>query len=157
MSNVQTQTPPPNPPPVRTSATTCIVGCKLPHGLQCQIFSDDGKRVVASYTIKGMNDARIVGGYGLTEGIPAEFMADWLKRNENHPAVKNGSIFMHTDVRSAERRAKDGRELRTGIEPIDPLSTKETRKHGIVNDKESETAYRRQVAENPVRNRQIME
>lgn len=158
MNNAHAQTlTPPTPPKLNASATTCIVGCKLPHGLVCQIFSDDLKSVVESHTIKGMNDVRIVGGYGLTEGIPTEFMTEWLKRNKSHPAVANGSIFIHTSVQGAQARAKEGREIRSGLEAIDPMNRKDSRRHGIVNDKESDAAYRKQVAENPERNRQIVE
>lgn len=156
MSNANQQLQP-QPPKVtlESGATTCIVGCKTPHGLVCQLFSEDGKRVIASHTIKGMNSVRIVGGYGLTDGIPTEFMTEWLKRNAEHPAVANGSVFIHTSVRGAEARAKEGRAIRTGLEAINPLA--DGKKHGIVVDKESEAAYRKQVAENPMRDRQIVE
>lgn len=146
---------PPRPVSLDASATTCIVGCKTPHGLVAQLFSDDGKSVVKSFTIKGMNSARIVGGYGLTDGVPTDFMVEWLKRNAEHPAVKNGSVFIHTSVRGAEARAREGREIRTGLETIDPM--RDSRKHGLVVDKESEAAYRKQVAENPMRDRQVQE
>lgn len=146
---------PQQPQPPRVSPTTCIVGCKLPHGLQCELRSEDGKKVVAKFTMKGTNDARIVGGYGLTDGVPTEFMVEWLKRNSEHPAVVSGAIFMHDNVKGAESRAKEFRKLTTGMEAIDPL--KDNKKHGLVIDKEAEAAYRKQVAENPARNRQQIE
>lgn len=148
-------TPDPKKTEVRASPTTCIVGCKLPHGIILELKTDAG--IVVRHTLKGMNHRRIVGGYGLTEGIPTDFMMEWLKRNERHPAVANGSIFMHTDGRSAESRAKDGRLIRTGIEPIDPLDTKTQSRFKIAMDKAGEQAYRKQLAENPVRDRQHVE
>jgi hypothetical protein len=134
--------------------TTCIVGCKLPHGLTLELRTDDGK-VVGKHTLKGNNAARIVGGYGLTENIPIDFMNEWLKRNAEHAAVKSHAVFIHTNLRGAEARAKEGRELKTGLEPIDPLL--DARAKGLTVDKEAEANYRRQRAENPVRNRQQVE
>jgi hypothetical protein len=135
------------------SATTCVVGCKLPHGLHLELKNNDGE--VVRFSVKGMNSVRIVGGYGLTDGIPTEFMERWLKKNAKHPAVIGQSIFMHRDGRSAESRAKEGRGIRTGIEPIHPLE--DAKRFKIAVDKEAEKAYRQQVAENPVRERQIVE
>jgi hypothetical protein len=158
MSNQAQQRPNvPVPQVLERSAATCIVGCKTPHGLFLQLFADDGKTVIKSHRVKGMNANHIFGGYGLTDGIPVDFMTEWLKRNEELPVVKNNLVFMHTDPRSAEARAKEGRELRTGLESIDPLAKDITRKHGLVADKESEAAYRNQVAQNPLRDRQIQE
>jgi hypothetical protein len=145
----------PEPPKLETSATTCIVGCKLPHGLVCQLFSEDNKSVVESFTIKGANDSRIVGGYGLTQGVPTAFMMEWLKRNAKHPAVANGNIFIHTNVKSAEARAKDMREQRSGLEAINPIA--DAKKHGLAVDPVAEAAYKKQVQENPLRDRQIVE
>lgn len=136
------------------STTTCVVGCKLPHGLQCELRDKNGN-TTDRHVIKGMNDARIVGGYGITQGVPKSFMEEWFKRNFKHPAVVNGMIFMQTDTSSAEAQAKEGRDIRTGLESIDPL--KDGTRHGIVMDKESETEYRRQMQDNPVRDRQIVE
>lgn len=138
------------------SATTCVVGCKLPHGLILELRTKDGGEVVR-YTIKGMNDARIFGGYGLTEGIPTDFMEAWLAKNAKHPAVVNKSIFMHSSGRGAQARAKELRNERTGLEAIDPLNTETQSRFKIAMDKEGERAYRKQIAENPVRNRQIAE
>lgn len=152
--NAQTQQTP-QPLKIEAAAGYCIVGCKTPHGLICQLFSTDGKNVVASHTIKGMNSARIVGGYGLTDGVPMDFMKAWLEQNAEHPAVKNGAVFIHTNVKGAEVRAKEGRGIKTGLEAIDPLD--KARKTGLVIDKESEAAYRKQLAENPLRDRQIQE
>lgn len=136
------------------SPTTCIVGCKLPHGLTLELRTDDGK-VVGKHTLKGSNAARIVGGYGLTEGVPIAFMEEWLKRNADHSAVKAGSVFIHTNTRGAEARAKEGRNIRTGLEAIDPIL--DARAKGLTVDREAETLYRRQMAENPMRNRQQVE
>lgn len=160
-------TPTPTPPKPEGNASNgnpvCVVGCKLPHGLKMELFEKDAGgvlRVVASHTVKGHNDARIVGGYGLTPNVPTDFMEEWIKRNAEHPAVKNGSIFMQTGGKSAEARAKEGRGIRTGIEPVHPIEDAKRFKMdlGPQDEKQKhEAAYRKQVAENPVRNRQIVE
>jgi hypothetical protein len=142
------------------SATTCIVGCKLPHGIIVELFA--GKvgsdfRSVWKQKLNGMNAARIVGGYGLTEGVDRDRFTEWLKRNANHPAVVNRAIFMHTDAASARDVAKEGREIRTGLEAINPLDKSTKSQFKIALDEEGEKAYRKQVAENPVRERQIQE
>ena len=145
----------------KKSPTTCIVGCKLPHGLVLELFETDkdGKviRVTGRHTLKGANDSRIYGGYGLTDNIPTDFMEEWFKRNAKHPAVVNHSIFMHSDVNSARSRAKDGRDVNSGLGSINPLDKSTQSRFKIHMDKDGENAYRRQLAENPVRNRQIQE
>lgn len=145
----------------QASPNTCIVACKLPHGLKLELWDKPAgskvRSVVGSFTLKGSNASRTVGGYALTEGIPTEFMAAWFKQNGEHPAVKNGSIFMHSGVRDAEAQAKDGREIRTGLEAIDPLNGATQKRFGIGMDREGEAAYRKQVAENPMRDRQQAE
>lgn len=150
-SNQRLPTPP--PPTLEGSPNTCIVGCKLPHGLHLELKAKDGR--VRRFTLKGNNDSRIVGGYGLTDGVPTEFMTEWLRRNAEHPAVKNGMVFMHNDPRSAEAHAKERRGILTGLEPLDPIA--EVKNKRIQLDAEGEKAYRKQVAENPMRNRQIVE
>lgn len=152
--------PNPNPAPSKepykpqASADTYIVGCKLPHGLHLELFAPDGK-VIEAHKINGNNSRRIIGGYGLTDGIPRGFMDEWLERNANHPAVLNQSIFIHTNAKSAESAAKERRKERTGLEALDPIG--EAKKRGLVLDSDAERDYRKQQAENPDRNRQIQE
>ncbi len=138
---------------LESSASTCLVGCKLPHGLKLELKDGEGR--IITHVIKGMNDARIVGGHGLTHGIPTDFMQQWMTVNKDHPAVKQSLIFMHTDVVSIESMAKERRAERSGLEAIDPL--KDARKHGLNMDPEAEAAYRQQMAENPMRNRQVQD
>lgn len=148
-----------DPKPPEVSASTCIVACKLPHGLVMTILANDGAKI--TYELKGTNANRIVGvngcgvGFGLTDNIPTEFMTEWLKRNAKHPAVLNGSVFMHTSEKGAVAAAKERAKVMTGLEPIDPILA--ARANGLTIDKEAETAYRRQMAENPARGRQIVE
>lgn len=147
-------TPNPNPTPPEASASTCIVGCKLPHGLHLDLRRK-GDSQPTRYTLRGANAARIIGGYGITDGIPRDFMEEWLKRNEKHPAVLAGAIFMHKDVASAEARAREGAPIRTGLESLDPIE--QAKRRGIEMDPAAVQAYEAAKRENPVRDRQIVE
>lgn len=126
---------------------TCVVGCKLPHGLSITLA--DGQTI----ELKGANASRIVGGHGLTPGVPAELFQKWLKENRALQFVRSGLIFMHTDVASANDMAKERTATRTGLEPIDPTQSK----NGVIMDKAAVANFRKQQAENPDRNRQIRE
>lgn len=130
------------------------VGCKLPHGLILELKTNDG---FARHTLKGANAARIVGGYGITENVPADFMAQWLKKNARHAAVVNGSIFIHSDAKSAEAMAKERQDIATGLEAIDPVKAGMLRGADGEVDKVALTNFNKLRAENPDRNRQRVE
>lgn len=131
------------------------VGCKLPNGMFIDMKdkSGDARRV----KLNGANDSRIVGGYGLTEGVPADLITEWLKKNAKHPAVMNKHIFVHSETASAVAIAKEHREIQTGIEAIDPV------KRGMLNgadgrpDPKALGDYNQQRATNPRRNAQQVE
>lgn len=148
------------PKPIEASPSTVIVGCKLPHGLKLEIFDrgpkERDRQVVESYTLNGANASRIVGGYGLTDGIPKGFWDRWAKENAAHKALKNGSIFVHATVDGARSIAKEtGGDVRTGFEAVDPLKAVKDRK--IALDADGLKEYRQQVNTNPDRNRQQQE
>jgi len=140
---------------VETSAKLVTVGCKLPNGLHLDLKANDGANI--RVTLKGANDSRIVGGFGLTENIAADFMERWLKKNAKHPAVVNGAIFIHSDTRSAESLAKERRELTTGLDPIDPVKNGMLKNETGELDKAAVAAYNEQKVKNPERNRQVQE
>lgn len=133
----------------QNSTETIVLGCKLPHGIILELPNRKGKR----YTLRGTNAARIVGGYGITPGIPKSFWDEWLTLNGDHPAVRNGSVFPEKNVERAEAKAKEMRRVRTGLEPIDPLKPPK----GIVVDDKGKAELAKQRAENPDRNKQQRE
>lgn len=120
----------------------CIVGCKLPHGLRIQLGN-------AFYDLKGRNASRIIGGYGLTTGVPTDAFAKWLEDHKDFKYVRNGLVFMQGDMASARAQARDGNSVRSGLEPIDPMAKDIT--------PEDAKKLAQQRAENPDRNRQIVE
>jgi len=132
-----------------------IVGCKLPHGLILELKRPNGE--TERVTVAGMNAVRIVGGYGLTPNVSKEFWDAWIKKNHRHAALANGTLFIHTDGKSAESMAKERRDVASGFEAIDPL------KNGMLKgadgqlDEEAAKDYRKRMGENPDRNRQRVE
>lgn len=67
-----------------------------------------------------MGMVRVEYGFALTHGIDAEFFAEWLEQNRTLEAVKNGLIFAHAQQASVVAKARDGENIRSGLEPIDP-------------------------------------
>ena len=100
-----------------SSTATVTVGCKLPHGLILDLAEpgQPERRVV----IAGKNRARIIGGYGLTPGVPKDFWDEWLAKHQALSFVKQGLVFAHKTEASAVAEAKEKSELRTGFEEID--------------------------------------
>lgn len=101
-----------------TSTETVTVGCKLPHGLilDMTVAGQPPRR----FRVKGMNSARVIGGYGITQGVPKDFWDKWIRKNVALSFVKKGLIFAEGDRASAIDKAKDGAKLLTGLEPINP-------------------------------------
>jgi hypothetical protein len=137
------------------SKESVTVGCKLPHGIILDVKTASGELV--RQIIKGSNDARIVGGYGITENVSSELWDQWLKEHPRHKAVLNGSLFIHNELKSAISIAKERRKVETGLDPVDPLrSGMLVGADGKV-DPVAERNYRKQCAENPDRNKQQRE
>lgn len=127
---------------------TCIVGCKLPHGLKINLPGVD-----KPVTLKGRNSSRIIGGYGLTPGVPKEAFTEWLVSHSWAEYVKNGSVFMEDNEKRARDKAKEMRTERTGMEPIDPLKGRP----GLVVEDVDKKKLAEARAANPDRNRSIDE
>lgn len=122
---------------------TVTVGCKLPNGLKLRVHGfverheqvmGGGTRLVKqavqqgqTFTLNGFArdvlkapEHPIRGGYALTYGVDAEFMATWMKQNESHPAVANKLIIVHEKASMIEGQAKEQAKVRSGLEPVDP-------------------------------------
>lgn len=136
-------------------ANTVIVGCKLPNGLHLDVKDNSGD--VRRITIVGANASTIVGGYGMTPNVPADFMALWFKKNAKHPAVLNHSIFIHSQEDGARAIAKEQQEIETGLQPIDPIKQNMLNNDDGDIDKKAVANYEKLKAENPRRNAQRQE
>lgn len=138
---------------------TCVVGCKLPHGLDVDLDVKKDERGIMidskRLKLKGANAQRIMGGYGITRGVPKASFVEWLKDHARAPYVINGSVFMVADDASARDRAKEGGDS-TGFEQIDPLA-KSSKTAGLDIDDESKKALAQARQDNPLRSRQVDE
>lgn len=102
-----------------SSSDTVTVGCKLPHGLHLDLYNPDGT-VQARETVVGLNATEIVGGHGITMGVPKDHFERWMSLNKNHAAVKNGLIFAHERAQNVIAEAQEKRENVSGFEGLDP-------------------------------------
>jgi hypothetical protein len=72
-------------------------------------------------------------GFGLTSGIPRDFWEEWSRapgydadgKLVTHPGpgydlVKSGQVFASDDDRRATAEAREKRDVRSGLEPLDP-------------------------------------
>lgn len=109
---------------------TVTVALKLPNGLVLELKENKelglkGRPEV--YVARGSalpygvaSEFSIVGGFGLTPNIDADFFAEWLVRNANLSVVKEGLIFAHAKASDASVQAREFAELRSGLEALDP-------------------------------------
>jgi hypothetical protein len=127
------------------SSDTVTVACKLPHGLRLRIFEmvdheepvlgggkkaskvaqPVGDQVVINgnaMPMVGQPRHEIVGGYGLTHNVNAEFFAKWCEQNGESDIVKNNLIFALKNANAARDKARDGADIRSGLEGIDPVN-----------------------------------
>jgi len=111
---------------------TVSVGCKLPWGLICEMGTpgeDDYKRIVlhGSNSTDPRNPAArmtklpvaVAGGYGLTPGVPKDFIEAWMKKHSRLDAVRTGLIFIEA-AKDATAHADIYKGLQHGFEPLDP-------------------------------------
>jgi hypothetical protein len=128
-----------------TTNRTVTVACKLPHGLIIRDFvkvteqepAPGGYRVFEvfkqtgpRYRLKGpapaeargslfIRSIEVVGGYAITEGIPADVFERFIDANKNSAFIVNQLIYGHEDGRRVRSWARDRESLRTGFEPLD--------------------------------------
>ena len=120
---------------------TVSVACKVPMGLVLRVHgtmevseqTTNGPRltkvfpVLKEYTVKGpshpvnrLAKAPIAGGYAITRGIPKDFWDKWLADNRESPLVVNHQIFAADTPTYVAGQAKEMREIRSGMEPMNP-------------------------------------
>lgn len=124
----------------RTGATV-TVGCKLPWGLVLRgmrkatrqvavlgggmreetYFQPDGREVLVYGNARAIGEdpkTRIVFGVAMTNGIPKDLWDQWLKDNQDLPAVQNGLVFACPTVEDVASEARSNRAQRSGLEPL---------------------------------------
>lgn len=98
------------------------VGCKLAAGFIMEIGSRE-EDTYWSMKLNGVNSARVIGGFGITEGVPAERWEVWAKKMERFKMMKNGLIFKmegKADEASWRDAGKEMKDQKTGTERLDP-------------------------------------
>ena len=110
---------------------TVTVACKLPNGLHMEIARDGQPKV--RFTLNGARrrvDANnrelnveahdVAFTYGLTHGIPKDFWDAWIAENEHYGPVANGLIFAQAKEADSKAMARERKDLKSGLEPINP-------------------------------------
>jgi hypothetical protein len=135
------------------TAEFVTVACKVPNGLRLrlhtmeetteQVMGGGSRKVkVARHTgdvvvINGNSHpqnaaprAQIVdgldNGYALTPNVPKAFWGQWLEQNKNIDMVRNGLVFAHDEHRSVEAEAREKKDVRSGMERLDPKDLPKT-------------------------------
>ncbi len=137
-----------------TSGETVTIGCKWPNGFVMRLYDFEEVEInvqgriykenqaalnpeYPEYTLNGFSidlgamaggiapGHEIVGGYGLTHGIPRDFAEAWFEQNKLAPFVKNGIVFMQGNEQRARAHAKEYRGLQSGVQPLDPSNPAE--------------------------------
>jgi len=115
-------------PNLTNSTKTYRVGCKLPAGFLMELGSEEAGDYRA-HKLNGLNTTRIaaVNGFGITEGVPADFFDKWAEKMKGFKCFKNGLIFKveSKDTESFEAVAKEMKGQRTGLERLVPRTTKD--------------------------------
>jgi hypothetical protein len=115
---------------------TVTVGCKWGPGLNIRIgafheitvtdrfggFRQEKQwRPEKTIAIKGPNQKGAIqtqDGYALTHGVDADEFALWLDANKDLDLVRNGLIEAHEKPNELRAMTREGRETKTGIEPL---------------------------------------
>ena len=118
-----------NPQAGRQSASqangtdTVTIGCKTPHGLILNL-TEFGKPARV-FVVKGNNSAQVIGGFGITHGVPRAFWEEWKEKNKSLALVTNGLVFAYGKRDAAESHANEHAKLPHGFEPmLDPSRPK---------------------------------
>ncbi len=120
---------------------TVTVACKMPNGMILQVCDlmdvpspepgrphhtvKEWRPVGEKVTINGpavqfgdIPEYRIVAGYALTEGVPAQFWDRWLEQHKDDASVKNKLIFAHERTVHVVDMAKDHKSVQSGLQPL---------------------------------------
>jgi hypothetical protein len=97
------------------------VACKLPKGLILEIAGRPRVTVNGFSTPYGVVPQHtIIGGYGLTPNVDADFFEEWMMLNEGLDLVKNRFIFAYPKTADASANAKEMAAEKSGLEALDP-------------------------------------
>lgn len=119
---------------------TVSVACKIPMGLRLRVFDmidgsepvmGGGSRAVkiaqqrpgyvdiAGNSVAMGEQKPLSGGYMLTHNVDADFWTQWLEQNKESRLVTEHLIFALPQNKAADA-AKEKREIKSGMERLDP-------------------------------------
>jgi hypothetical protein len=124
------------------STGSVFVACKLPHGIvirdfqegtafenvlgggtrKFKVFRPVGKRIRIKGPVVPQEFIRlveVVGGYAITEGVPAEVWRRWIEWNKESDFIRNSMIYGHESKDRVTGWAKERAALKSGTEPLD--------------------------------------
>lgn len=64
----------------------------------------------------------IIGGYAITPNVPAAIATKWMMQNKDSDLVRNNLIFISDKADTVEKKAKEQKEIRSGLERLDVRS-----------------------------------
>ena len=93
-----------------------------------EVFVKSGKIVTINGTAypagqppEGMPDRpSMIAGAALTPGVDKAFWDAWLAQNKDTPMVKNGMVFAHEKIDAVKGKARDAKNVLSGLDPINP-------------------------------------
>lgn len=105
--------------PISTTGPTVTVGCKLLHGLilKLPITVDPSQRQIV---LKGANQSNVIGGFGITRGVPQDFWETWIALNKGFKPLVLGLLFADSRESAAVGEAKDRKSLKHGQYRLNP-------------------------------------
>jgi hypothetical protein len=128
--------------PLATGAATVVVACKIPQGHKARLhvgyestevmqglthkikkFRPTGEEFIFKGPARAQNEGpRVVtsSGFALTFGVPADFWDKWYDQHKELDAVKAGLIFAYERRADVQDAAKERKDIKTGLERIDP-------------------------------------
>lgn len=142
----KTSVPPVTAPAIggetKKHTSTVWIGCKLPRGLviQCceetsidrptfggaiksvKVFMRTGEQVrLKGYAVPfgKVPNYTIIGDFGITE-VKRDFWERWKSQNSKLELLTKGLIFEHGEKASVEAYAEEHRDLKCGLEPLNP-------------------------------------
>lgn len=105
-------------------AATVVVYCKIPNGYHLTVKDTAG----VDHTIRINGPANkvseplrhvVLAGHGATT-VPKDHWDAWLETHQNLDPVKRGHIFAAEKPQVGKDMARERKDNRTGLEPIDP-------------------------------------
>lgn len=129
-------------------ASTVSVYCRLPHGIWMQAqeeqsyseqtpsgvrsakrFAPVGERVRIEGNAKGRGvdsdkteHKRIIAGFAVTDGVPADLWRKWKAQNVGLEALIRGDIYAVAKAGDAAAKRDDADKVPTGLDPINPAA-----------------------------------